>query len=434
VKAVRVLMPVALAGLIVACGGSSTGGGSANGASAPGVTATTINIGMEADLTVNTTVGLGGQLGVRMAISEINAHGGINGRKLVLTTEDSMGSADGGVSAMRKLLDEDNPFVLIECSTSDATIPVLPEVESTGIPFMVTAAADPRILAPFNKWVYLGTGVPVPSLVSEYVNLVKYLNASNVGFLVTSGAFPTSEYALLKPAMVAAGINVVGETTASTTATDFTSQVEAIKQMSPTPDLVFTIGGGGTFIKQLRQAGITVPLIADASQTTPQLISLAGGFANGVYSFWEYATQLLSATTPPMSNFLSEFGSEFNPVPAGMPNYFVLEGYEDMYALAYAIEKDGKNPTRDGVDQQLDQLNKFVAGVNGAFPYAFPVGVPLTFTSSQHQGNTTVLPLQVQNGQYVVLQGAPSTTTLTPNVVTATPTPSPAATPTPAAG
>ena len=98
-------------------------------ASAPGVTATTINIGMEADLTVNTTVGLGGQLGVRMAISEINAHGGINGRKLVLTTEDSMGSADGGVSAMRKLLDEDNPFVLIECSTSDATIPVLPEVE-----------------------------------------------------------------------------------------------------------------------------------------------------------------------------------------------------------------------------------------------------------------------------------------------------------------
>jgi hypothetical protein len=59
--------------------------------------------------------------------------------------------------------------------------------------------------------------------------------------------------------------------------------------------------------------------------------------------------------------------------------------------------------------------------------------VPLSFTASVHQGNTTVLPLQVENGQYVVLQGAPSTTVLTPNVVTATPTPSPAATPTPAA-
>lgn len=411
--------PLALSLILSAC--TSAAGNSTGGAQAPGVTTKQITIGMEADLTNNTTIGLGGQYGVKMAVQEINAHGGINGRQLNLVTEDSQGSADGGATAGRKLVEQDNVFVMINAASSDATLPVLPIVEQAQVPFLITAAADPRLIAPFNKWVFLGTGVPVPSLIGEYVSFVKYLNASSVAILVVNGAFANSESAAIQPAFKNAGIKVSGVYVAPTGATDFTSQVQSIKQQSP--DLVFSIGGGGPFIKQLRQAGVTSKIVAEASQTTPQLISLAGAASEGVYSFWEYSTQMMDDPNPPMATWIANFNKDFpNPAP-GMPNYFVLEGYQDMYGIAYAIQQCGQSPTRLCVDDKLGQLQNFVAGKNGHFSYATPIGVPLSYTSTSHQGNRTVIPLIVQGGRYTVLAGAPSTAPLT-STEAASPSPS----------
>ncbi len=419
-KRVRLAAPVALGLILTAC--SSAAGSAQSGAQAPGVSSKQINIGMEADLTNNTTIGLGGQYGVRMAVQEINAHGGINGRQLNLITEDSQGSADGGATAGRKLVEQDNAFVIINAASSDATLPVLPIVEQAQIPFLITAAADPRLIAPFNPWVFLGTGVPVPSLIGEYVNFVKYLNASTVAILVVNGAFANSESAALQPAFKNVGVRVQGVFVAPTGATDFTSQVQSIKQLNP--DLVFAIGGGGPFIKQLRQAGVNSKIVAEASQTTPQLISLAGSAAEGVYSFWEYSSQMMDDANPPMATWIANFNKDFpNPGP-GMPNYFVLEGYQDMYALSYAIQECGQSPTRACVDQKLDQLQNFVAGKNGRFSYATPTGVPISYSSTSHQGNRSVIPLIVQGGRYTILQGAPSTAPLT-NTEVASPSPSP---------
>jgi branched-chain amino acid transport system substrate-binding protein len=279
--------------LAAACG--SSGGSSSNGGGGSAANASSnspIIIGNEADLTGNATVGVPGSYGVKFAVDQINSHGGIDGHKLQLATEDSQGSAVGGIAAVRRLIEVDHAQAIVNTASSDATVPALPAAQSAQVPFVVSAASDPVIVTPSNTYVFMSPSVPVNVDVKEYVNYIKSKGYKSIALIATNAAFASAAVSLFKTQAPAAGIKLATVQTFAATDTDFSSQIHAAQASHA--DAVFVIGDFlGAVLKQAGDVGLNVPFMYDASTTDPLIIQSLGQEANGLVSFQTQATQLL---------------------------------------------------------------------------------------------------------------------------------------------
>ncbi len=383
-----------------ACGSSSHSGASTR-TTGSGGSKSAIVIGNEADLTGNATVGVPGSYGVKFAVKQINAHGGIDGHPLELKVEDSQGSATGGIAAVRRLVEVDHVQAIVNTASSDATVPAIPVAQGASVPFIVSAASDTVIVAKQNTYVFMAPAVPVNVDLKEYLKFLKSKHFTNVALIATTAAFASAAVSDFKAGASAAGVRLATIQTFGATDTDFSAQVHAAQ--SSHADAVFVIGDfTGGVLKAARAAGLTVPFLYDASSTDPLLIQSIGSDAAGMYSFQTQATQLLDATTPPMSTWKSEFSAAFPHPPAGVPSQFSLEGYEATYVLAEGLEKALSHGSLSGssIKSALETVTGFVAGKT-AFPYAVPISYPVTFASSNHAGDHTVTPVIVKGKIFV---------------------------------
>ena len=408
-RPLRLSLVLSLGLLLAAC--SASGGSSVNpsssagggGATAPGVSGDTIRLGLQVDLTGGgALVGQGTKYGVDMAVAQINDSGGINGRKLEIVVEDSATTPDGGNLAVRKLVQQDNVFAIFGGGTSSSTVAALPFVEQNAVPYYASIPSDPRVLDPFSKLVFEGAALPQTTVVPLEVSFLKdRLQAKSVALAVSSSAYAISAGKLLGPELQKEGVTVA--TTQDFTAgdTDFTAQIQAIKAAKP--DVVMTIGlpaDGARFLVQARRAGITVPMVGDSAQADNQTISLAGSDAEGYYTFWFSSPQFIDATTGAMGDWGKAFDAMFSSPPTGVPNQWTLQAYSDVWVIAQALKDAGQSPSRDAFVTQLEKTQCYVGGKDGFTGVAQPIGLPRTFTATNHQGSDELIPVVVKNGHF----------------------------------
>jgi branched-chain amino acid transport system substrate-binding protein len=375
----------------------------------PGVTDSEIKIGVHFPLTGPASfVGQGAKVGIETAAAEINGHGGINGRKLVMVYADDRGTPDGGVTIVRRLVDEDKVFAVFGASTSTATVSVLPYFMQNGVPYYVSLASDPRVLEKFAPNIYSGSTMPQTSLVVSYVKFItEQLKPKKVGLLQCDQAHCTSGGPLLKAQLEKAGISVT-QANFNSGDTDFTGQIQQIK--SAQPDAVFIFGlasDGGRIMPQLRRAGITAPLLGDTSLADLSVGRVAGKAADGFYTFWLGGTQFLDDKTGPMGKLFASMDALKIERPNNTPNLYTLLCYSDVYVLAEGLRGAGKEPTRAGLMQSLDNnVKDFMAGKTEPWTYGEQIGLPRTFTPTNHQGTQTLQVVVYKDGQFKPVSAA----------------------------
>jgi branched-chain amino acid transport system substrate-binding protein len=376
---------------LAACSsGSSSGGGSS-----------TIVIGNEADLTGNATVGVPGNYGVQFAVKQINDNGGISGHKIKLVTEDSQGSATGGTNSVRRLIDADKVIAIVNTSTSNASVPAIPAIQARKIPFVISAGTDPVLVKPANTYVFITPAVSLTYAVKAYVDFSQQRNYKKVAIIAATSALGTEGVKLWQQYAPGDGITISTVQNYVATDTDFSAQIHAAQ--AGNPDAIFIFGDfAGSIGKQIRNAGIKTPLLYDAATTDPLLVKGLGADAEGVVSFQTQATQLIDATTDPMATWKSKFAAAYPSPPAGVPSQFSLEGYQTTFVLAEAIKLALSKGELTGANirEALEGLKDFVAGKTD-FPYAVPIGYPVTFSKDNHAGNSTVTPVIVKSGRFV---------------------------------
>lgn len=365
-----------------------------------------IILGCQCDLTgAAGFAGIGGEQGIQMALAQINAHGGINGRKIKLVVADSQTTPDGGVLAVRQLIQQDHANIIISVASSTATIAAAPVATSLHIPLIATAAGDPRVLYPFSKYIYRGAAVNIAASAKTMANLAVKAKAKAVAVMTdTSLAYAVTERSAFLADAKSAGVNVVTTQTWSSTDTDFTSQIQALK--SAKPDLIFVMAyppATAKFMTQLRNSGITTQVVGDQSLPTPALLALGGTAVEGM-ELLHIGTQVIADTSGPMGQWLTAFKKMFPSVDAtAYPNDEDLWGYADTFVIADAIRRAGSNIDGDSLVAQLDKTNGFVAGRGKIFYYAYPIGQPRTWNSHDHEGTRALSLLVVKNGKYLVV-------------------------------
>ncbi len=371
---------------------------------APGVTDTEIKIGMHLSLSGPASfVGQGARVGTALAVSEINGHGGINGRKLSVVYVDDKGSPDGGNSAVRRLVDEDKVFFVLGAGTSTSTVPVLPYFERNGVPYFVSLASDPAVVETFHKNIYSGATASQATMAQGMADLVMVrFKPKRVAMMQCDQGHCMSGGPRVKAFLEKAGAAVTVANFNSGD-TDFTGQIQQIKAANP--DVVFVYGlaaDGPRIFPQLRRAGIQAQIVTDTSLADPSVARAAGKSAEGLCAFWFGGAQFIDDRTGPMADWLKALDASGVERPANTPNLYSMMLYADVYVVAEAMRDVPKDQlTRNSLMDSLDtNIHDFVAGKDGTWTFAAPIGLPRSFTPANHQGNVVVTPVCNQSGVF----------------------------------
>jgi urea transport system substrate-binding protein len=269
-----------------------------------------------------------------LAVEEINAKGGILGRKVVLEVADDGSGAAGAQKAFDSLIFQKKVDVLISMETSAARNAGLPIVTRGKTPFIYTSFYEGRSC---NKYLYVNAWVP-DQQVAPIVDYFKKKYGAKTFFLIGSDyAFGRGMLEFTKGYITSKGGKVLGEEYLPMDGTDWTPIISKLKAAKPDALITSTAGGAPnvTLTKQLRAAGVTIPYgnLAVDEGTAKSM----GADAEGIYISGSYFTNIASSKN---KEFLAAMEKKFG-ANLKTPNDLSVPQYEGVYAYKLAVEKAG---------------------------------------------------------------------------------------------
>src|SRR4051812_46841812 len=121
----------------------------------PGVTDTEIKIGMWTPLSGPVALlGQSARDAVRLWAKEVNDQGGIDGRKINFLVYDDAASPQEAQTAIRRLIDQDQVFMLISGSVSGSTLPVRQIITREKVPFVASISSNNNLMSPFSRYIF----------------------------------------------------------------------------------------------------------------------------------------------------------------------------------------------------------------------------------------------------------------------------------------
>ncbi|WP_328885394.1 ABC transporter substrate-binding protein [Streptomyces sp. NBC_00316] len=213
--------------------------------------------------------------GAKLAVSEWNKKGGINGRKIELTVFDDQGDPTTGTNIARKL-DSGNYIAMIGTAESAVTVAMAPTLKAAGIP-NITSGQATALVEVKSPFLFLNgpTSTTYDSTLAEY--LVTTKKFKKIAMISNNGSYGKGEHDAFTAALKEKGITPVTDQVVTTDQKDFSASLSRIRQSKP--DAIF-LGSeeveAGLIVKQARDLGITAPFAGAAPQGTPVFIDTAG--------------------------------------------------------------------------------------------------------------------------------------------------------------
>ena len=360
----------------------------------PGVTPDSITIGAFGPITGPAAyIGLAGRDGANLAIKEINAAGGINGRKLSMIFEDDGHSPTKALAAVKKLIDQDHVFMIFCVAGSNGTLGAIDFVRENGRVMYVSFASAPGVTWPFARNMFRGGTTEVPrygELYAEYLH--DYLKATKIAILNGREEYPKNEGDALtaqlknwyQTAPVKRAEFNIGDK-------DFTPQLLDIQGADPQVIAIFgNPAEAAIAMRQAKELGINASFFLGTTMVDQSVLNVAKQAAEGASGF-ALLPLLPSSSKPEMKSWVAKWKQEYPNLPAGRPNVFDVLSYSDMYAVADAIKRVGKDLTTDKLIDALEATHDYRVGA---------IASPLTFTKKHHIGNLRLQAMQVKNGEW----------------------------------
>jgi branched-chain amino acid transport system substrate-binding protein len=300
-----------------------------------GADAPEIVIGEVAALTGGTaTFGTSSNAGTKMAIDEINAAGGLLGKKLKLVTEDDQSKAGEAGAVAKKLISRDKVVALLGEVASGRSLEMAPIAQKAGVPMISPASTNPKVteagdhvfricfIDPFQ-----GT-VMGKFAISRGWKKVAILTDAKQDYSVGLSQF-------FKEYFAKNGGTITSEQSYSSGDKDFKAQLTKIK--ADAPDAIFASGyynETGLIATQARELGIPAPLLGGDGWDSPSLVGVAGKAIEGSFFSNHFSTE-------DQSPRIQEFVKKFQGLYGKMPDAMAALGYDSAMILADAIKRAG---------------------------------------------------------------------------------------------
>lgn len=287
--------------------------------------------------TITGTNALAGEMmekGGQLAVDQINADGGINGRPLKLVVYDDKSSPEGAVKAVTRLVDVDK-VVAIAASNSSPNILATTQITEEAKVIQVGSGTSPSYTNAGFEYLFRGTANgDLPN--AACVAAMKDMGVKTVGILSVASEYGTSGVNSFKTLM-GSDIEVLVEEVYQSTDTDYTGQVAKILSANPDGIIIYGMTNESALaIKQFRRNGYEGYIYGPEALGVPDLLNVAGDDANNVI-FGSGAVVPVSpedASNPVERAMLEAFVEAYGQMPV---SDVVYRGYDSVMLIAQAL-------------------------------------------------------------------------------------------------
>jgi len=286
--------------------------------------------------------------GVELAVKEINAAGGILGRKIETFTSDTQSNPGVAKGLVQKAVD-DNVFAVFGPVFSGSIMVSMAETRRAEIPNFTGGEAS-AITKQGNPYIFRTSFTQDTAMpkVARYIS--EGLKAKTVALIYVNNDYGKGGRDAIMKALDPLGVKIIADVSTDQSQVDFSAPVLKAKQSNA--DIVFVYTNeeeSARALRELRKQGWTKPIVGETTLVGQKVIELAGDAANGAVA---HVGLTIDAPNPQMLKFKAKFYQEYK--------YFCdhngIKGYTGVYILKAAIEKVGK-VDRKAVAQALHGLS-----------------------------------------------------------------------------
>lgn len=319
-------------------------------------------IGLLAPLTGDIAdYGARGRNAALMAVDEVNASGGIKGKKIKLVIEDDKGSPKDAVAAMQKLVNVDDVPVVIGGLMSGVGLAIAPIAEQNKVVLMAPGSSNPSFRDAgdycFRDW---ASDDLDGRIMANY--MFKNKGIREVAVLTMQNDYCLGLAQTFKKSFIELGGKVIFEEQFPPQTSQFQNILAKMKRVSP--EAVFLSAQpkeGGFAVKQMAELGIKTKIGSNFSVDSPDFLGIAGSAAEGVF----FTTPAFDpkSTDPQVSQFVSRYRERYGKDPDTTAGHFY-----DAVRIITAAANAAKDLSPAAIRDALHQVKDF-PGVTGKMTF-----------------------------------------------------------------
>lgn len=353
-----------------------------------GVTKDQILLGYPNDLSGPVAeVGRAVQNGVRMAEEEINAAGGVHGRKLKILVEDNGYDPKKGVLATQKLISQDKVFAIVMATGTAPAAAALPMVLKAGIPHVCPTTAALMFSTPLER---LGFGC-YPTNGGMVAGGVKYFmekeKKSRFCAIYQDDDFGLEVLEATEKQLAQGQLKLIESVGYKRGATDYSAQVSRVQGANcDVLLLIATVPPAAAVMQETQRRGWKIPVLAAATAYDDSLFKLGKDAVEGMYAVAFVGTPNDERAPAPIKDWVKRYTAKFGQAPTVSSTY----GYMFTQVIAEGARLAGPDLTVDSFVKGLESLRNFKTVFGATFG----------FSPTSHLGVTGGLMYRVENGAW----------------------------------
>ncbi|UFS70441.1 ABC transporter substrate-binding protein [Geomonas sp. RF6] len=324
--------------------------------------------------------------GMKLAVDEVNASGGVLGKRLVIVEGDNRGDKQEGAAITQKFIGRDKVAAIVGDPTTGITKVAAPIAQRSRVVLLSAGATGPGVVET-GEYIFRDTlldSVAIPACIEYFANdlgfrKVAVITSDNNDYSV--GLSQTFRDATAK----VKGISIVADEKIKDGDKDFSAQLTTIK--TKTPDVIFFSGyytEGALIMKEARKQGVRVVMFGGDGLFSPKFIELGGTAVEGSMVALGFSPEHAG---PETTRFVNGYRAKYN---GELPGLFAAQGYDAILLLADAMKR-AKSSDPSVFKNALAQTRNF-KGVSGTItirPNREPIKTPLSL-------------LEVKNGKFTL--------------------------------
>ncbi len=296
------------------------------------------------------------QLGASLYFNEVNARGGVNGRRIVLKTLDDGYEPPRAVENTKKLLGEDRVFALfgyVGTPTSAAVLPLFTEAKT---PYVGAFTGAELLRNPFNRYIFNVRA----SYFDETEAIVQHLTAMSVNKIAVfyqNDAYGQAGLAGVERALKKRNLQVAGKSTVERNTVDVAKAVAEMRKADPQAIVMISAYKScAAFIKEMKKAGSNPTFWNVSFVGSKALAKELGPEGRGVQ-----ISQVVPFPWDSSIPVVKEYRALLDKAK-GEPGFGTLEGYIAAKVMVEGLRRAGRNLTRESFIKAMESLDPYDAG------------------------------------------------------------------------
>ncbi|GGP20664.1 ABC transporter substrate-binding protein [Silvimonas iriomotensis] len=345
-------------------------------AAEPGVTDNEILLGQSAALSGPAAeLGKGVNRGAKAYFDYVNAHGGVNGRKIKLVALDDGYEPDRAAANTQKLIKEQQVFALfgyVGTPTSNASLPL---INQNSVPFIAPFTGADSLRNPLNKNIF-NVRAGYRDEAAEIAEAMKKMGMSTINIFYQNDAYGQAGLKAMQEASLKYGIKIQATATVQRNSVEVAKAVDELVVKSPA-NAVFMVTAyksSAAFITAARARNYIGPFYNVSFVGTEALVHELKNDGSGVI-----VSQVMPTPYNPTRPVTIEYVKALSAAGVTDVDYPSLEGYIGARVLVEGLKRAGKNLTREKLVSALESLGDYDMG-----------GYRVKFSPTNHNGSTYV--------------------------------------------